>query len=763
MSDALGVMIAKNKLYGALVEEEESGVKVHYYSVSRGDVGGDERDFWPGRSGPEEVPDQESKDVSLPEEAQDDSDSDGFAGGSLPEPSPEITGVSDDGDESHGINDGWDFHLLLEDLLSHYKEKGFRDPRIVFCNRSTRVNIVEVTPEIDVVGEPESGEVDISTERLETALSQGGNHNIEDKGEIGYIRMTEDEGVRFIALIPASEGSVEKTLSSIEDQTLTRLPDAVGLETEIALYLGVARRALPVSASEGAQKDTSIVLRCDSQGSLALIMEGKELHHVEEVPRLTSEDRLERIGKRVLLLSDEHATGPIDHVLLNADGEEGIIGELERSFEQAECRRFAETLSVQEGPVGQNAAVAAALRDLDATEAFPPESDLLPSEYKHGFRLPFGWGTIGMFALLMLTTIASVWMYFIMLSAIEQKEREHEALQREVKQIRGERSMAERQAEIDSLSGVRAEYDSGNQLISGLLRGSNKWSRAMADLTSTVDSIEGVRIQSWVPNGDTTALVRGRARTRMGALQLTKSLDGSLQNVEATERRNVQLYDFQFSMPLFEGPPKVSQRQLKFVEGAPKVASAEDSGSQAGRLASNRPEDPEGEPSIESNSGSGGSGESTSSASALANGASSDGGSDQNTWAEADSGESSLGERAEAWTVVLGSFRAETHATAFVDVLRSNIDLGSMSGISSNAGEVGASGELKSVKEGSPVFIWEADQTRLNRVGVGTYKTFSAARRVRKKVQRRVEENDGISDLAGNAWIISLKPEGESS
>jgi len=764
MSDALGVMIAENKLFGALVEKEESGVKVHYHTVTRGDVGADEQDLRPGRSDPEKVPDDGEKDVSLPDGVDEDDDSEGFAGGALPEPSVEITGVSDDGDDSEGINDGWDFHLLLQDLLSHYKEKGFRDPRIVFCNRSTRVNIVEVTPEIDVMDE--SGEVGISTSRAETALSKNENKNIEDKGEIGYIRMTEDGGERILALIPASEGSVEKTLSTIEDQTLTRLPDAVELETEIALYLGVARRALPISSLEAAQEDTSIVLRCDSRGSLALIMKGEELHHVEEVPRLTSEDRLERIGKRVRLLSDEHATGNIDHVLVNADEGAGIADQLERSFEQAECSRLDETLTVQKGPVGQNAAVAAALSDLDTTEAFPPESGLLPSQYKHGFRLPFGWGTLGMFALLVLTTIASVWIYFIMLSAIQEQERKHEALQREVEQIRGGRGVEERQAEIDSLSGIRAEYDSGNQLISGLLRGSNKWSRAMAELTSTVDSIEGVRIQSWVPSGNGTALVRGRARTRMNALQLTRSLDGSLASIQATERRDVQLYDFQFAMPLYRGTPKVSQRQLEFVEASPEVASRGESDPETERPGNDRSEKKR---LAESNSGSRSPGKSRSSDGGTGEGAAGEGAlgegrSVENASEEVGTGESDLGGRGGAWTVVLGSFRAETHADTFVDVIRSNMDLGSMEEVSSvpKAQEVTFSGELRSVKESSPVFIWQGDQTRLNRVGVGTYETFAAAKQVRKRLQTRIEEKNAIRDLTGNAWVLSLEPEGEN-
>jgi Tfp pilus assembly protein PilN len=761
MSDALGVMIAENKLFGALVEKEDLGVKVHYHTVTRGDVGADEQDFRPGRSDPEKVPDEGEKDVSLPDEVDEDSDSGGFAGGALPEASVEITGVSDDGDDSDGINDGWDFHLLLQDLLSHYKEKGFRDPRIVFCNRSTRVNIVEVTPEIDVMDE--SGDVGISTSRVETALSKNENRNLEDKGEIGYIRMTEDGGERILALIPASEGSVEKTLTTIEDQTLTRLPDAVELETEIALYLGIARRALPVSGSGGAQEDTSIVLRCDSRGSLALIMKGEELHHVEEVPRLTSEDRLDRIGKRVRLLSDEHATGKIDHVLVNADEGEGIVGQLELSFEQAQCRRLDETLSVQKGPVGQNAAVGAALSDIDTTEAFPPESGLLPSQYKHGFRLPFGWGTIGMFALLVLTTVASVWMYFIMLSAIQQQERKHKALQREVKQIRGGRGVEERQAEIDSLSGIRAEYDSGNQLISGLLRGSNKWSRAMAELTSTVDSIEGVRIQNWVPNGNETAVVQGRARTRMNALQLTKSLGGSLQTIQATEERDVQLYNFQFAMPLYGGPPEVSQRQLEFVEAPQKVASRGGRGPETEGPGNNRPDD--GSRASSSGKGKGSSGKSTSSKSGSAEGTSGEVSTAESASKEPGSGESGVGERGGSWTVVLGSFRAETHADAFVDVIRGNMNLGSMRRVSSapRPQEVPPSGELRSVKEGSPVFVWQGDQTRLNRVGVGTYETFDAAKQVRKKVQARIEGRDDISSLTGNVWIFSLSPEEESS
>jgi len=100
-----------------------------------------------------------------------------------------------------------------------------------------------------------------------------------------------------------------------------------------------------------------------------------------------------------------------------------------------------------------------------------------------------------------------------------------------------------------------------------------------------------------------------------------------------------------------------------------------------------------------------------------------------------------------------------------VDVIRGNMNLGSMRRVSSapRPQEVPPSGELRSVKEGSPVFVWQGDQTRLNRVGVGTYETFDAAKQVRKKVQARIEGRDDISSLTGNVWIFSLSPEEESS
>ncbi|MFO8098678.1 MAG: SPOR domain-containing protein [Salinibacter sp.] len=551
---ALGIMVSASALHAVLVERTEEETAVQFrQSVSKGG----ETDV-PYGGAEDEVPglEDEADDVTI-QFGEDGGGDDLFLGSEFDE--------FDDEDEFSSASSAptWNFQAALDDILDACAERGYEDPEIAFCTSTSNVDEVELrlpedegreASEDGPTGQPLPAARARLLEMLE-AQYQGG---VEDE-RVGFVPMhqTGDGRQRVLALIARPGGAVISTLSGMQEQTLARSPRAQLLDTEVSLYLGLARSALQLPPDTA---EKTILVRTGAEDTLVLFMEGNTLRQAEHLPELTAEDPAETICSRVLLLQDEYGMGDVQHLLLAAETEEELLADAFKSyFARSKLRLLRAHLpdDALESSL-YVAATGAALRLLDDS-AFGPffqDLNLLPKKCKASvFRLPVGWSVPVLLVLLGVTTLGFVWYYLTNASAIDAREAQLQSLEQEVAQV--DQDALERR--IDSLESASAQYAQGLDVLDQLHRGSNKWSRGLATVTERMNDIEGLSISEWTPEGETQVTVTGRASSRPRVVRLAQELDADVNSLTFTEVRDASVFDFQVTVPLDTTKPDAIQ------------------------------------------------------------------------------------------------------------------------------------------------------------------------------------------------------------
>ena len=553
-SYALGVMVSASTLHAVLLEHTDEGTVVQFQrSRSRGGTESTDLPFdEPGESTPgvEDEPD----DVTIEFGDSGGNGDDMFLGSEFDE--------IDDGAEfsDGGGRETWNFRAALDDLLEECEERGYEDPEVAFCTSAADVDEVELRLPADESGDAgEDGPTGLPLPASRSTLLQMLEEQYDGAAEderVGFVPMhrTGDGRQRVLALIARPGGSVISTLSQMQEQTLARSPRAQLLDTEVPLYLGLARSALQLSPDTA---EKTILVRAGEDNTLVLFMEGNTLRQAEQLPELTVDDPAETICSRVLLLQDEYGMGDVQHLLLAAEEEEGMLADAFKSYFASSKVRLLRT-HLPNGETESSrylAATGAALRLLDDPEFGPSfqEVSLLPKECRPSpFRIPVGWSVPVLLVLLGVTTLGFVWYYVANANAIGDRRTELQALEREVAQV--DQQALERR--IDSLESVTARYAQGLDVLDRLLRGSNKWSRGLATVTGQINSVEGVSIAEWSPSENTSVTVSGRASSRPRVVRLAQELGADINSLTFTEVREASLYDFNVTVPLDTTKPE---------------------------------------------------------------------------------------------------------------------------------------------------------------------------------------------------------------
>lgn len=559
-SHALGIMVAADDLHAVLLErdEEETVVGFKYSSSQAGgaddDLSFDESgEMTPGMEG------EESDDVTI--QFGDEGGGGGdemFMGSEF----GELDGGEDELGAPGGSDGTWNFQAELDDLLSQCAEQGYEDPEIAFCSTTSEVDQVELRLPVDESDdeEEEEGEhglpLPASRSTLLEMLEEQYEGGVED-GRIGFVPMhrTGDGRQRVLALIARPGGPVLSTLSSMQDQTLARSPRAQLLDTEVSLYLGLARCILQLPPGT---PEKTILVRVGPEDTLVLFIEGNTLRQSEYLPELTAEDASETICSRVLLLQDEYGMGEVQHLMLVAEDNEEVLSDAFKSYFAGANLRLVRTHlpnGEEQGPGGYVAAKGAALRLIDESSHAPffQPVNLLAKRYKaSSFRLPVGWSVPFLLGLLAVTTLGFVWYYFSNASVISERRAELRQLEQKVEQV-DQQSL---QGRIDSLQSAAAQYEEANETVETLLEGSNKWSSGLATIAEQMGRVEGLSLEQWSPEGETELTVVGRASNRTKVVQLAQRLEGEILGITSTETRDVSLYDFELTVPLDTTEPK---------------------------------------------------------------------------------------------------------------------------------------------------------------------------------------------------------------
>lgn len=551
-------MVSPDSLHAVLLERGEGETTVQFTYSSSQTPGADQDLPFEEPGGGTPGMEEESDDVTIQFGDEGGGGDDMFMGGEF----DDLEEGEDEMGAGGGADESWNFRAELADLLDQCAEQGFEDPEIAFCNTTSEVDRVELRLPVDEsdVEENEEGEhgLPLPTARstLLEMLDEQYKGEAED-GRVGFVPMhrTGDGRQRVLALIARPGGPVLSTLSSMQEQTLARSPRAQLLDTEVSLYLGLARSMLQLPANT---PEKSILVRTGPEDTLVLFIEGNTLRQSEYLPELTAEDSAETICSRVLLLQDEYGMGEVQHLMLIADDDEEVLSDAFQSyFARANLRSVRAHLPIG-GAVESSAYVAAtgaALRLLDDPSYAPffQPLDLLAKRYMASpFRLPVGWSVPFLMGLLAVTTLGFVWYYFANASVISDRRAELRRLEQEVQQV----DQDALQRRVDSLQSAAARYAEANATVEGLLEGSNKWSSGLATIAQRMNDIDGLSLEQWSPEGEREVTVVGRSRDRSKVVQLARQLEGKILGISFTETRDISLYDFQLTVPLDTTEPE---------------------------------------------------------------------------------------------------------------------------------------------------------------------------------------------------------------
>lgn len=451
------------------------------------------------------------------------------------------------------------FALELADVLSECEDLGYPRPAMAFTLEASDVSIIElVTPEF------KEGK-DVSRKKLRKAfVEQHGELLSTDR--VAFISQTPtDEGVpRYLAVKASEENAVTTTLSELRSEK-RRIPPAKLLDSEVPLYLGLARATRPEQPEEEVDEPVySLVVRAGADDTVVLFLEGGKLRHTENLRSLTAFEPPETICSRVLLLQDEYGIGDISQVLLcSEDREDDLAESFEMFFPEASVSAMRDVLPPSkverdrsEMKASAIPATLAALRLIkdEQYQGVFEDINFLPAELRRRqFVLPVSWQIIALYVVLFCTVLFFVARFFTLQSTIadyrDRVDQDDPTLVDEDPNVL--------QARIDSLQQVHAEYMRGLDVLEDLMVGSDRWSRAMETTAREMSIVEGLWVDSWQPSGSEIEL-RGNSVSRDGVVTLAERLDGRIETLTFAEIRDWPVYSYRLRVPLSNELPEAA-------------------------------------------------------------------------------------------------------------------------------------------------------------------------------------------------------------
>lgn len=451
------------------------------------------------------------------------------------------------------------FALELADIISACEAAGYEDPTVVFTLGATDLTQVELAGHVD---EKKRKSEDASSEKVPTLsqkqwmeLLKAQHQGVVDAQRLAFLPMTaSDSGMpRTLALMPDASDSITATLQAMRKQKGHQLPTVRLLDTEVSLYLGLARAAFDLDTPANADKYT-LVVRAGAEGTLVLFAKGDTLMQSENLRSLTAFDAPETICSRVLLQQDEHGIVDVDYVLLLSEDQEAEVVESFRMFfpdAQLEpmVRVLPSMLAITEQHAPYVPALAATLRMLEDeryTGVFEAVN-LLPRELtRRRIKLPITWHAAVLCVLLFFTVFFFTARYFSLQGeintykyrvAVQDPQVSVENLDPQVLQAR-----------IDSLRHVHDSYVRALDVLDSLLVGSDQWSRSLEEITAATSKVTGLWIDSYAPTGGRLQIT-GNATSRGRIVDFADRTKGEIVSLTFSEIREWPVYSFEMTLP----------------------------------------------------------------------------------------------------------------------------------------------------------------------------------------------------------------------
>lgn len=484
------------------------------------------------------------------------------------------------------------FSMELLDILAECRDAGYPNPTLAFCLSTSEVGQIELTVPAVALSKRTNARAGRASRKpaprkaaAEPSVKRGyllelleGLHNGPLQAEcVTFIPMTaaEDGGGRFLAIFPKYSDPVAATVADLREHDGRRLPPIRLEDTEVPLYLGLARAAIKLGRKGGAEANrqtNTLIVRAGSEDTLVMFMEGDRLRQSEPLRSLTAYEAPETICSRVLLLQDEYGIGDVERVLLlSEEREEDLISSFEMFFPDAvveSLNRYvpqaAEQNEDREAAGAVLPAVAAGLRLVDDAryQNVFEKVNLLPKQLtRRRLNLPITWHVIALYVLLFCTVLFFVARYFGNESEISQHHRNIQEMQAQAgTALTGTVETDARilQARIDSMQALHEQYMRALNVLEGLLQGSDQWSRALEETSREVGTVSGIWIENWRPGGDGLQL-EGNATSRDNVVQLAERMDASIVSLTFSEIREWPVYSFKMSVELENALPEAAR------------------------------------------------------------------------------------------------------------------------------------------------------------------------------------------------------------
>ncbi len=598
----LGVMITSRAVHAALLEAGSDGPKViRRFMRQRMSRSSSTQTALPGMQH-----DEDSTDFSVQFTENTSSMENMFLGSEFS--GLDFTRQDDHGDQKDRVAT---FMLELGDILAECRDEGYPDPVLTFVAAASEINQVELTVLRNVKADakfpgksksPDKSKRKVSTKiarrsELLDLLAKQHSSDFEEE-TVAFLPMTpSEEGMqRCLAVFPKINDPVASTLSTMREQQGRRLPPIRLFDTEVPLYLGLARatrnmapqkprRATdavddqPLVASDEAFN--TLIVRAGAEDTLVLFLKDDTLQQSENLRSLTAYEAPETICSRVLLLQDEYGIGEVQHVLLlSEEREDDLIESFEMFFPEARVeslRQYVPELqddyAAEVAPGALLPAVGVALRLSDDAryKGVFEDVNLLPKQLmRRRITLPVTWHVLALYALLFCTVLFFMARYFTLESEIATHQRNIQSFQAEAGPVTYDARRL--QAMIDSLEAVHARYMRAINVLEGLLQGSDRWSQALEQMSTEVSEVTGIWIESWNPRGAGLE-VTGNATTRDQVVDLAERLGAQIGSLAFSEIRDWPVYSFKMTLPLEQGLPKAAQYLRQQVAQAQREAA----------------------------------------------------------------------------------------------------------------------------------------------------------------------------------------------
>ena len=477
-----------------------------------------------------------------------------------------------------------DFVLELSDILAECNDAGYEDPLVAFAIPSVDVSHVELrvpnkkTKRKGGRKEDKEEGAKVGTDvaplpgRAQLLTLLGEQAQVEVKDEcVAFLPMTHsEEGVqRALALFAkGSNDDVSATLQIMRKQRGQRLPSVRLLDTEVPLYLGLARAARRAEDSEEEgtpdEQESTLVVRAGSEDTLVMFMKGDALQHCDILRSLTSQDAPETICSRVLLQQDEHGISEVHRVLLlSEEKENGLRSSFEMFFPGAPVESLRQRIpgtgeKALEAPDATSMvpAASAALRltgQGQYDQAFEDVNLLAKQLMRRRVELPFTWHSLVLGALLFLTTLFFVARFFTLQQEIASQRNELRQHPPEIAETNAQLL----QARIDSMEQAYTGYMRALGVLDSLLVGSDRWSRTLEQVSQEAAVVEGIWVESWRPVDDNLRLA-GYATTRDRVVRFADRMRGSIETLNFSAIRDWPVYSFSMTVPIRNRLPEAA-------------------------------------------------------------------------------------------------------------------------------------------------------------------------------------------------------------